>query len=202
MTVDAIELYHGDIGQRLWTAIRNQREQFSHASIVQAVGPETKVAARQLMKRLIAGGFIEKLPTGRGKYHLIRDNGHHAPRLNHRGGQAVRGLTTEQLWRTMRMLKEFTMPQLAAMASTEAVPVSVTMAYYYVGELVKAGYVQVSEPFTALGWAKGRACGRFMFITARYTGPLPPICQRGVGVFDPNINQLVWEKPRETDLCK
>lgn len=96
------------------------------------------------------------------------------------------------LWRTMRMLKEFTIKELVSYADTPEVPTTEKKARSYVCELVRAGYI------------------RIVCITNRqrlykldvYTGSLAPAVQMNRNIFDRNINiiatpQSLWQWKRK-----
>ena len=87
------------------------------------------------------------------------------------------------MWRSMRMMAQFTARDLAIHSTTPSVNVSEETAKSYCKMLWRAGFlreIRVSRP--------GRAS---IFRLIRNTGPRPPMIQRVKRVFDPNTN-TVW----------
>lgn len=109
------------------------------------------------------------------------------PRVRADGTAVTQGQGRKNLWRTMKILKEFSVAELAAFASAGSVTVAEGEAATYVGWMVKAGFVSVIEQAKTTG---GRARYRFNF--DRYTGPKPPQIQRIDQVYDPNTGKVVW----------
>lgn len=85
-----------------------------------------------------------------------------------------------RLWQTMRVLRRFTMSQLAASAE-----VKIAAARTYVLELTRAGYLRVERPAQA---RRGRD-GEAVRVLARDSGPRPPRVRRDGSVFDPNLDR-------------
>ncbi|MCK5295927.1 MAG: hypothetical protein KAJ75_03470, partial [Alphaproteobacteria bacterium] len=113
---------------------------------------------------------------------LVKDVGIKAPRVTRDGKIVTQGKGTEQMWRTMRMLKAFTADELAVMASTEEIQVKPQTAKSYLKHICKAGYITVISTRPK----------RYRF--ARWTGCQPPMIQRLKTVFDPNLRQIMWQE--------
>ena len=109
------------------------------------------------------------------------------PRVRKDGTLVTQGQGRKNLWRTAKILGEFSVPELRVFASTNTVEIKDSEAADYVSYLVKAGYLVVVTP--AKG-AKTRA--RYRFVMSRYTGPLAPQVQRIKQVWDPNTCTVVW----------
>lgn len=105
------------------------------------------------------------------------------PRVRADGSIVTQGMGRHNMWRTMKMMKEFTVAQLVAFASTEVVTIALLEAEYYCDYLSKAGYI------SAVTGSSPRA---YRFNADRYTGPKPPMIQRVLNVFDQNTGRVVW----------
>lgn len=122
------------------------------------------------------------------RYKLVRDTGVEAPRVRKNGEPVTQGLAREALWRTMRILREFTWAELAHAASTEEVQVDRDDARKYCYALKQAGYLVL-----VIAGAPGRP-ERYRFVPSRYSGPRAPMLQRVRQVYDPNLKRVVWPK--------
>lgn len=109
------------------------------------------------------------------------------PRVHADGTVVTQGQGRKNLWRTMKILKEFSVAELVAFASTGTVQVAEREAAAYVTWMMKAGYISCIEQGKTTG---GRA--RYRFNMDRYTGPKPPQIQRVDQVYDPNTGTVVW----------
>lgn len=133
---------------------------------------------------LTAAGYLETaLLDGRRTWRLVRDTGIDAPRVRADGSEVRQGRGTENLWRTMKILGQFTVAELAATAATDEVAISELTARSYVKALARAGYLAV------LPRAGQNDPARYRF--ARDTGPKPPQIQRVKLVFDPNTREQI-----------
>jgi len=119
-------------------------------------------------------------------FELSRDVGIEAPRVRRDGAEVRQGRGREQMWRTMKLLREFSARELALHASTAQTPVAEADAESYTRYLLKAGYLRVVKA------ARPGAKTRYMFVRARNSGPYPPMIQRSRCVFDPNLHRIVW----------
>lgn len=123
-------------------------------------------------------------------YRLERDLGIEPPRVRRDGTPVTQGLGREQMWRTMRMLKDFTALDLSVQASTEEAQVTVGTAQEYCKFLARAGYLIVIR--AGKGTGEGGIPTIYRFVQARHTGPLPPMIQKVKQLYDPNLGQVVW----------
>jgi hypothetical protein len=122
----------------------------------------------------------------------VRDNGIDAPRVRRDGSAVTQGLAQEQMWRTLRMHKgDINARELAAHATTEAIPVAETAAKDYLRQLHGASYLACIAEGKGIG--NGGIQARFRLISN--TGPKPPMVCRTDSLFDPNLNAIVWVKP-------
>lgn len=179
----------------LWAAIREMGLCFT----ARQLRLETRCSKSQVeeyLKGLTAAGILSKeglsSVSGSMMYSLAKDTGIEAPRVRRDGSTVTQGLGREQMWRTLRMLREFTAVDLAVQASTEEAPVSTETAKEYCHFLALAGYLAVVLPGKGVG--KGGVLTRYRFVPTRNTGPLPPMIQRVKAVYDPNLKAVVWSE--------
>lgn len=157
--------------------------------------------ARTYLAGLEKAGYIEQAgfrPGAHGGarvrlYILVRDCGAEAPRVRRDGTPVTQGLAQEQMWRTLRMLKGDTNDrELAAHASTPAIPVNEEAAQDYLGNLHRAGYLRCTVK-ARLMRGRGKTPARYQLVTN--TGPRPPMVCRADAVYDPNLGKTVWVRP-------
>lgn len=115
-------------------------------------------------------------------YYLVEDCGHDAPRVRKDGTPVTQGQGRRQMWNAMRILKNFSVIDLAFNASISECQIAEAEAKGYCAALCKAGYLA------------GRANQRYMLIAAMWSGPQPPQIQRTNQVYDPNLKRVVWSK--------
>ncbi|PID95859.1 MAG: hypothetical protein CSA85_00095 [Alphaproteobacteria bacterium] len=139
------------------------------------------------VKRLMAGGYVEEHATfaETGRYVLVRDAGVHSPRIRPNGQPVTQGKGTENMWRSMRMMKQFTPRDIALHSTTDSVSVTEDTAKKYCSMLLKAQYLRVIQKAVP-----GKRQATYKFV--RNTGPLPPQIQRVKQVFDPNICEVTY----------
>jgi hypothetical protein len=184
------------VRDRIWAAIRARRTRFTKADIVF----DTKASAgsvRSYFEQLLKGGYLRALedrPRSQTcpywtwtRYELARDVGVDAPRLRRDGSAATLGRGREQMWRTVKILREFDARELQAAASTDGHRVALTTAKDYVLQLARGGYVVLAR--------RGRngVYSRYRFLRAMNTGPRSPIAQKSRAIFDPNLGRLMWQ---------
>ncbi len=166
----------------IWAALR---------ALKSATGEEIrKTAAAQwataedYLLSLVAAGIVtveERPPRRRrdNRFTLVQDTGAEAPRVR-KDGSIVPPTKTEALWRTIKMLGNFTYAELAAAAGAEGL-----QARDYCQHLARAGYLLVTE-------TKHPNPTIYKLAPGKNTGPLPPQIQRTKTVYDPNLRQIVW----------
>lgn len=139
------------------------------------------------VKRLEAGGYVEKRGDFEesNRYQLVKNVGHHAPRLTKDGEPVTQGGGNANMWRSMRMMKEFTPTDLALHSTTDTVTVELTTAKAYCTMLMKAGYLRVVQKAKP---PKSQA----IYKLVRNTGPQSPQIQRVKQVFDPNLQEVTY----------
>ncbi len=194
-----ITTYAGGKGprQRIWEAIRAQGDsEWTRIQIALAAEVEAATVSTYLQALVKAEIVAETCRAAVNKmaveiaYRLIRDEGLEAPRLRRDGSRVTQGLAQEQMWRTLRLLTGDTNArELAAHASTEAVPVPESTAHAYLRALDGAGYLVVTRQ--GKGTGRGGIPSRYRLKPARNTGPRPPmVCKLHV-VYDPNEDRVV-----------
>lgn len=175
----------GSPREAIWAAIRGRQGglSFSVADIVALTEANGKTV-RDYFKALTAAGYLQEegvVPGHAARWRLVRDIGQEAPRVRPDGSAVTQGTATEQLWRGMYMLKEFSYLDLIETASVE-IPADTAKAYCKM--LLATGYLRVlrkAEP------TSGRIA-RYRLI--RNNGPKPPQVQRVKRVYDPNSREV------------
>ncbi|WP_089084348.1 hypothetical protein [Aquitalea magnusonii] len=196
-----LEMVGGKGGrQRLWEAIRKLRTDFNMIDLAAKAGTDIDTA-KTYLQALEKAGHIEVVQENHGhtdkRWNLLRDNGLEAPRLTRDGKPVIQGRAREAMWRTMRIVRDFTFHELAALASSTEVTVAPTTAKDYLKHLLNAGYLIVINKGNSKG--NGHKASRFRFNPARNTGPRPPMIQRTKAVYDPNLGQVVWQEEPDHD---
>lgn len=190
--------------QRAWEAIRRHAGAFTCYQIARKAKADDETVYTYLIS-LERGGFLEgrfdkDAPIGTEKtWMLVRDNGVEAPRLTKEGKPVAQGLGTESMWRSMRIISEFSASELAAHACASGVKVAENTAKTYLGFLKAAGYVTVVAPARSKGIGKGAIQARYRLAKGKYTGPRPPMIQRTKSVYDPNLGRVVWQEEEKND---
>lgn len=164
----------------IWAAIRKTDTGFTAADIARASGAVTKTVADYL-RCLVPAGFVAA--TADGTYLLVRDVGVHAPRVNRAGQPVTQGAGTENMWRSMRMLAQFSAQDIAVHSTTDTVSVSEVTAKSYALMLLHCGYLRVVAQAVP-----GKRAATYRLI--RNSGPKPPQIQRVKRVFDPNTGKV------------
>lgn len=133
---------------------------------------------------LLAGGFVERNDAvSPHRWRLVGSPPKLAPRLRPDGTPVPEGSGTENMWRTMRMMPQFSPRDIAAHASTDAIQVTELTASSYCGMLHRTGFLRVIRASIP---KRRQAVYRLI----RNTGPKPPQIQRVKQVFDPNTGQV------------
>lgn len=181
--------------QRIWEQIRRYPGPFTMDDIKVDAKVEKgtiQTYVRSLQRAGILSDTEEDIRYGnvkRRRYALVSDEGVEAPRLTRDGQRITQGLAQEQMWRTLRQMRQaFNAQTLAAHASTDKIPVRESAANDYLINLFKAGYLNCTTPATHTHRAS------YQLKPARNTGPRPPMICRTSAVFDPNENRVVWQR--------
>jgi len=186
---------------RVWAAIRATgtptAPDFSIAELALLTQQHIDTVATYV-NGLIAAGYLQVTekarPANRPQralwlLRLARDTGAEAPRVTEDGKPVTAGQGREQMWLSLRVLKNFSAEELALAASTPQHAVAVEEARTYLVHLKKAGYVVETAPASRRG---GKA--RYAFIKSRNTGPRAPLVCRDRSVMDGNTGETVWPR--------
>lgn len=171
--------------QAMWEAMRARKDGFTYREVADSFCDLQGKTFRTYLQGLVKAGFVEMSDKARyeaATFKLIKDVGVNAPKINRNGEFVEQGSGTEQMWRAMRMLKNFSYIDLVAAASTEECPVSFNTAKTYAIALCKAGYL------------RRKSKGQYQFLMACFSGPKAPMIQRLKTVFDPNTQKIVWQQ--------
>lgn len=143
------------------------------------------------VRRLVRAGIAEALGTvdrtdnrtPAALYRLTR-RPIDAPRIRRDGTESL-PTGQEQMWRAIRQLPNFSVPELVHAASTDVVRIAPEAAYTYVRRLHGAGYVAPLDPT-----APWRTCA-WRLKPSMNTGPHAPRVMRTKFVWDDNLGQVV-----------
>lgn len=182
----AVKVPCGQLG--IWRVIRDLKT-FEPTALRSLVAADPSTIA-DYCRRLALAGYLTRDEAG--TYTLVKDQPD-APRLRRDGTPAAEfGLGQEQMWRSMKMLAEFSPRDLAVAASTDEVKVAVSTATTYIKHLRIAGYLMVvaaSRP--SRGKPGGGAQAVYRLKPNMNTGPLAPQIQTTDYVFDPNTGKVM-----------
>lgn len=168
---------------RIWTIMRSLREFTAMDVRGELVGGITHQAVRRYAVCLEAAGYLERIRGASPiRWRLVKDTGVDAPRVRP-DGSAIGPHPREQMWRTMRIIGEFSVRELAISASTESVPVTVAAATQYIRRLERAGIVRRV--------LVDRSGDRYRLLKSRYTGPRPPVVRRDGTILDLNTGEIL-----------
>lgn len=180
LPVDRINTYKQR--ETLWTEMR-RRKNFTIPQITELTTYDPS-SVTYYINSLIAAGYVKKMLRGgriNGRlspavYRLIKD-APEPPRVRLDGSPVTQGAGRDQMWRSMRILKRFSVQDLTAASSTEEHRVAESEARTYCQALARAGYLR-------------KEIGGYAF--ARFTGPKAPQIQRVKRIWDPNLKKVVW----------
>lgn len=183
--------------QAIWEWIKAHAAKHGAAQAFVAKDIDVKLDIRSIsdyLTGLCNAGYLGKYndPTAAHKrgtpiaYYLASDTGIEAPRVRKDGSPVTMGQGRLQMWNAMRVLKHFTIADLAFNASIDDHTVAVSEADAYCGMLRQAGYLA--------GNSIPGAATRYTLIGAMWTGPQPPQIQRTKQVYDPNLRRVVWSR--------
>jgi hypothetical protein len=184
--------------QRVWEALRQQRDGISLYSLARAAGVNDDTVLTYL-RCLIAGKYITRngQSYNNSTYSLLNDVGAEAPKINRDGSLNLQGQGVEAMWRSLRIIGELDAAELAESASASGVTVSLAAAKSYLVWLHKADYLLQVGP--SQRGCKG-SLNRYRLAPGKYTGPRPPMIQRIGQVYDANLDEVVFRQEPEVDL--
>ena len=189
---------YSKLRQKIWDAIRGINRVFGVGEYLFSVREVTDIVGanyftvKAYITGLVNAGYLQKdtLLGGANCYRLARDTGADAPRVRGDGTNVTGGRVIEQLWRTIRVLKEFTIRGLAISAATEETPVAEETAKKYVRHLYNAGYLRRMS-----GANDKSGAPQFSLYRHMRTGPKPPQIRRDGTVYDPNLDREMEPAP-------
>lgn len=152
-------------------------------------------SVRDYIKRLELAGFAERVSQGRTGLHAkatqyrLLHRPVEAPRID-RKGNIYPESKTQRLWRTMRMVKTFSVPELTSLAQGDDMVMSQELAKYFIKALVQVGVVQ---PFAST------AASDKLYRLVRDLGPIAPVVSLSMVVFDPNAKAVVGQPVLEVN---
>lgn len=175
--------------QQIWEKIRKQKTAFTIESLTGEI-PVEKETIKTFVSSLCKAGFIKvieqqninvphvKTTFKTNCYALSKDVGFIAPRVT-RDGKILPDEINQDLWRSMKILKEFSVADLMASTPRKTTANNVES---YCKLLCRAKYLKRKET-------------RFLFV--RNTGAKAPQILRIKAVFDPNLNKVVYQSGGE-----
>ena len=187
--------------QKIWETIRQLNDGFTVKDLSRRSG-QIQSQIRTYVQALAKAGVVEEIdPSPASKiigqvFRLIQDEGVEHPRLDSNGQRTHAHLLTENIWRSLRILKgNLTIADIAFSASTETVSANPLIVGKYLEALVEAGYVvkTMGNP--------PKTPHTYGLVPTRYTGPKPPQIHsfQRLQVFDPNISRLVYDSALESE---
>ena len=176
--------------QSIWETIRACSGTITIADIAKALPTLGDDTIRQHVTAWQKSGHIirtSKRAVGvYADYRIANDVGVEAPRVTRTGKPCI-DLANEQIWRTLRIMKE---PQsayeIAALASTKATQITVGYITDYLLALYRAGYLK-----------RARQSKKMYYMLIKDTGPRPPIVRHIGTVYDTNLGKIVWQQEIE-----
>ena len=177
----------------VWAAVRSLRK-FTQKEVCFEVSKDRNVdvnkdTVKYLIKGLLNGGYIEIIGEKKTHasnrpeniYELKNDCGVHAPKITRAGKPLILGKSQENMWRSMRILQQFTSRELAVTSTTDDVKVSEPHARKYASDLHRAEYLRLLN-------TDGKNTGLSTYKLIRNTGPKSPSVQQDGTVVDRNLN--------------
>lgn len=149
-----------------------------------------KRTLRSFVDALRAGGYLSRTPIQRGFQYTLLKRPTEVPRLRPNGEPVAQGNGVENMWRTMRMLREFTPRDVAVHSTTSKAQVAERTALAYVKFLHQTGYLLCIQKSAG---KKGQAAYRLI----RNTGPKAPMIQKVKRVYDPNLCEVFDPEPMQ-----
>ena len=191
--------------EAIWASIRvvkefNCKELWAVINKTAAEGTvkDAKELSQQSIRCYLVGltiaGYLEQTvtkelsknnKTGTSRWKLIKDVGIDAPRISNKGEPIITGQIFDNMWKAMKILGSFNWKELQAHASLTVVPIKDIEAQRYICDLYNAGYLVRTEKIRG-------SSARYKLLPPKYTGPRPPVRQRVIQVFDPNLGEVVW----------
>ena len=176
----------------IWAAMRAQGESDWSVRDITRATDIPRWTVKDLADRLVRAGYATCLEGERGLRFMLLPHkaGEQPPRLRPGGSLAEQGAGQLNMWRSMRVAREFSTTDLAAYSTVPPVVVAPASAQKYCRQLARAGYLR------PLG-RRARADG-MRYLLIRDTGPRPPRVRRDGTVEDPNTGETYPTRTEET----
>lgn len=185
--------------EAIWQVIRDidKKGAWSVADIDGETNTAHLDTLTEFVRRLRAGGYIEIVgsrPVRGGtpaNLYRVKVKTSVAPRLRRDGSKAPPSGQLH-MWRAMRSLRQgFTYRELARVASTDELTITLITAKTYVKRLAAVGFLQMMAPAKSGPRDSNLAVWRLK--PSMNTGPLAPMILRTHFVFDPNRKAVVGD---------
>lgn len=171
--------------EKMWAAMR-QEKTFTLSRIAYLAGCG-KHKVQDYVRGLMASGHVRKQNDAKlfasTEYTLVKDTGVDAPRVR-LDGTLLPASGRNRMWNVMRVLRMFTVEELAEAASLPDAPIAASEAAYFCRWLEQGGYL-----------ARGGSV--YQFIPAKFTGAKAPQILRIKALFDPNLGKVVYQPSPE-----
>lgn len=166
----------------IWRAMRAMGEDDWSIRDITRATDIPRWTVKDLADRLVLAGYAT-CEEGEGglRFRLTHKAGPQAPRLRPDGTPAEQGSGQLNMWRSMRVAREFSTTDLAAYSTVPPVVIAPASAQKYCLRLAQAGYLR------PLG-RRARADG-MRYLLIRDTGPRPPRVRRDGTVEDRNTGE-------------
>lgn len=128
---------------------------------------------------------ISGLSESNGYYQMQNDPGVEPPRFNYSGTVIKPGTQQESIWRTIRILNQFTEDDVVSSLPFSETP-SVGTLQKYLKNLLDAGYISNLTP------AESVSRRTYRLNSAMNKGPMPPQFKTLLYCYDPNLNDITW----------
>jgi predicted ArsR family transcriptional regulator len=196
--------------QRVWTAIRKNREEFTIQQVADH-GQMKYESAREFVNCLTKAGIVE-VTSSTPLHHencvvkqkffkLVHDLGFNVPAVSKTGEIQSKQTGTKAMWNTLRITKKaMNYVELAKLSSNDELQITELTAREYLRFLYDAGYLRITQASNTAGKGEKR---KYQLLPDMNTGPNPPQIQRAKQVFDPNTNQVMFtERPELEEEIK
>lgn len=186
--------------QSMWEVMRKLHKAGEKITVLDVwmLGAEwaPKGRVRDYITGLVAAGYLRIVSARPGKavqYEVAKDCGLEAPRVRKDGTEVTQGRGREQMWRTIKIIGDFSSDELAKAASTPDFPVARATAKDYCIMLASADYLMITRE------GSPGIPSRYRLIPSHWTGPRAPMIQRLKQLFDPNTGQVVYRRNPQTE---
>lgn len=172
----------------MWDAMLSYKgREFNRKMLEEILGWEKSKIDDLYIKFLVRHEFLKVVKNIRPlSYILVSPVSVDCPRFLASGELVTKSNITQNLWRSMRMLSNFTCDELVAHSTTSTVTATADSARFFIYILKKADYIKVIDKT-----GKGRK-ERYQLV--KNTGPKPPQVLKVKELYDPNKNEIVYRE--------